>query len=103
MNYFKETKQYVLICENDNKFTVILFNKDFQVLNPDNITTSNFEILNHYTFNSITAESPQNCLIEKINFAIVQSLLIKNRYYKPTKENLLSSAGECHIHTASVA
>ena len=54
LNYFKETKQYVLICENDNKFTVILFNKDFQVLNPDNITTSNFEILNHYTFNSIS-------------------------------------------------
>ena len=54
LNYFKEKQEYMFICEYDNKFTVIKLDKDFKLLNPDEITTFNFEIPDHYIFNSLS-------------------------------------------------
>ena len=54
VNYFKEKQEYMFICEYDNKFTVIKLDKDFKLLNPDEITTLNFEIPDHYVFNSLS-------------------------------------------------
>ena len=55
IKYFKETKEFVLACENNsNKFTVLKLDKDFNILNPDEITKANFEIPDHFTFKSIS-------------------------------------------------
>ena len=55
IKYFKETKEFVLACENnENKFTVLKLDKDFNILNPDEITKVNFFIPDHFTFNSIS-------------------------------------------------
>ena len=54
LNYFKEKQEYMFICEYGNKFTVIKLDKDFKLLNPDEITNLNFEIPDHYIFNSLS-------------------------------------------------
>ena len=54
VKYFKETKEYVLICEFQNKFTVIRLGEDFNLKNPDEITTYNFEVSGYYLFNSLS-------------------------------------------------
>ena len=54
VKYFKETKEYVLICHYQSKFTVIRLGEDFSLKNPDEITTYNFEVSGYYSFNSLS-------------------------------------------------
>ena len=55
MKYFKETTEFVLVCDDmNNRFTVLKLDKDFNLLNPDEITKQNFYIPDHYSYNSIS-------------------------------------------------
>ena len=54
LNYFNQTNEYVFICDHDNKFTVIKMDDQFNLINPDEITTQNFIIQEHYNYNSLS-------------------------------------------------
>ena len=54
LNYFEQTNEYVFICDYDNKFTIIRLDAQFNLLNPDDITTRNFIIPDHYNYNSLS-------------------------------------------------
>ena len=61
LNYFPQTEEYLFICKNKNeKFSVVKFDKNFEKINPENITSVNFEITNHYAFNSISLAYNKN-------------------------------------------
>ena len=82
VNYFKEKQEYLFICENRNKFIVIKIDKDFKLLNPDEITTANFEILNHFSFNSLSLIYDINAenyaiISDPINTTVYQSFTSK--------------------------
>lgn len=51
INYFPQTEEYTFICHNNNKFTILMFDNNFQKINPEEITTQNFEISEYYNFN----------------------------------------------------
>ena len=52
--YFQEEGIYSFICEFNDRFIIILFNNEFTKLNPDDLTTFNFEISEFYNFNSLS-------------------------------------------------
>ena len=55
VNYYKEKREYIFICEKNDKFTIIFFDKDFNLLNPNEITAFNFQVdTAFYSFNSIS-------------------------------------------------
>ena len=55
LNYFSQTEEYVLIClVLDSKFSIIKFNKNFERINPDEITTVNFELEGKYGTTSLS-------------------------------------------------
>ena len=55
LNYFPQTEEYVFICKgNGEKFTIVRFDENFNKINPDEITSENFEIQNYNSFNSIS-------------------------------------------------
>lgn len=55
LNYFPQTEEYVFICKgNEEKFTIVRFDKNFNIINPEGITSENFEIQNYNSFNSIS-------------------------------------------------
>ena len=52
--YFKEIENYVFICEYNSQFIIILLDKQFTLINKDEITTFNFIIPDSYNFNSLS-------------------------------------------------
>ena len=55
LNYFPQTEEYVFICKGiEEKFTIVKFDKNFNKINPDEITSENFEIEDYHSFNSVS-------------------------------------------------
>ena len=55
LKYFPQTEEYVFICKTKNeKFTIVKFDKNFNKINPDEITNENFEIQYYNSFHSIS-------------------------------------------------
>ena len=62
VSYFKEKEEYIFICDNDNngKFTIIRIDKNFNLINLDEITASNFNITGIYFYNSLSLMYDKN-------------------------------------------
>ena len=75
VNYFPLSEEYIFICQDQTKFTLIKFNMYFQKLNPDEITKDNYEIPGNYNFNSLSLIYGEN--IQKY-YIIIDSQLNYN-------------------------
>ena len=54
VNYFPQSEEYIFICKNQFKFTLIKFDINFHKINPDEISIDNYEIPDYYNFNSLS-------------------------------------------------
>ena len=56
LSYFSNTREYVLIClsSDDNTFTIVKFDSDFERINPDEISINNFELPGKHGITSLS-------------------------------------------------
>ena len=82
--YVKKTNVYAFICSDDNqKFTIMLMNETFNIINKDSYSTYNFELENNFnTYNLIYDE-------EKNQYAFIIDELINGIY--TTKINYINT------------
>ena len=74
VTYFK-SKKYIFICENnENAFTLIFFDNEFNKINLNDISTPNFYITDCYQFNSLSLIYDSN----KDNYEIILDPKINN-------------------------
>ena len=83
VSYYKEKKEYIFICENEGKYTIIFFDKDLNLLNPNEITTSNYELpYPFYSPNSVsviydTNEEKYEIIADPLNITYLYSVTRK--------------------------
>ena len=83
VKYFKEKEEYIFICDNtDNQFTVIKFDKNFNLINPNEITSYNFGIPYHFSFHSLsliydTSENNYALIIDPKNNTYIECMTKK--------------------------
>ena len=84
LNYFPQTQEYVFACRgNQEKFTIVKFDKNFTKINPDEITSENFVIQNYYCFNSISLiydKTEQKYMVVADSKELNESPLVTRRF-----------------------